>query len=69
MAISIPEYERITSSFFNDTLTENRYRDEILFPFINQLSEEEITRGYLQEDEDKEHVAGETINKVFITVQ
>lgn len=48
--------------FFNGTLTGERYRQEIIMPFIEQLDDEEITQGYFQQDGARAHTAGETIN-------
>uniref|UniRef100_V5GT01 Transposable element Tc3 transposase n=1 Tax=Anoplophora glabripennis TaxID=217634 RepID=V5GT01_ANOGL len=48
--------------FFNGTLTAQRYREEIIAPFVNQLEENEITNFYFQQDGARAHTAGETMN-------
>lgn len=45
--------------FFENTVTANRYR-EFLEIIINQLDDEEITRGYYQHDNATAHTAAQT---------
>jgi hypothetical protein len=49
--------------FFRGTLTAERYRNEILQEFINQLDDEELHEGYLQQD------GAATAHTTFDTVQ
>jgi hypothetical protein len=48
--------------FFNETITAERYRNQILKVFINQLHEDELQTGYFQQDGAPPHVAHQTIN-------
>jgi hypothetical protein len=48
--------------FFNETITAERYRNQILEVFINQLHEDEQQRGYFQQDGAPPHVAHQRIN-------
>lgn len=47
--------------FFNDTINAERYRTQILQPFINQLHDDELQRGYFQQDGAPPHVARATL--------
>lgn len=47
--------------FFNDTVTAERYRTDILEPFINQLDDDELRTGYFQQDGAPAHVARNTL--------
>jgi hypothetical protein len=47
--------------FFRGTLTAERYRNEILHEFINQLDDEELHEGYFQQDGATAHTAFDTI--------
>jgi hypothetical protein len=47
--------------FFRGTLTAERYRNEILQEFINQLDDEELHEGYFQQDGATAHTAFDTI--------
>lgn len=47
--------------FFNQTITAERYRNELLQPFINELHDDELTEGYFQQDNAPAHKSRETI--------
>lgn len=47
--------------FFNETINAERYRTQILQPFIEQLHDDEIRNGYFQQDGAPGHVAHATI--------
>ncbi|CAH1374506.1 unnamed protein product, partial [Tenebrio molitor] len=46
--------------FFEDSVTAERYRNNILDVFINQLHDDELTHGYFQQDGAIAHTARET---------
>jgi hypothetical protein len=47
--------------FFEDSVTAERYRNNILDVFINQLHDDELTHGYFQQDGATAHTARETL--------
>jgi hypothetical protein len=47
---------------FNGTINGQRYREQILEPFINELDDEEVQTGYFQHDGATAHTARETLN-------
>lgn len=47
--------------FFNGTVTGQRYRQEILEPFINSLHDDELREGFFQQDGAPAHTAYETL--------
>ncbi|XP_031333083.1 uncharacterized protein LOC116163333 [Photinus pyralis] len=47
--------------FFNDTITAERYRTQILDTFLNQLHDDEIREGYFQQDGATAHTARATL--------
>lgn len=47
--------------FFNYTINAERYRNNILQPFIEQLHDDELEHGYFQQDGATAHTAAETI--------
>jgi hypothetical protein len=51
--------------FFNETINGQRYREQILVPFINELDDEEVQTGYFQHGATA-HTARETLNYYYI---
>jgi hypothetical protein len=49
--------------FFEDSVTAERYRNNILDVFINQLHDDELTHGYFQQDGATAHTARETSSR------
>ena len=49
------------SIFFNYTINGERYRTNILEPFINQLDDQELRHGFFQQDSATAHTARHTI--------
>ncbi|KAJ3659556.1 hypothetical protein Zmor_011240 [Zophobas morio] len=47
--------------FFHDTMTGERYSQQILEPFIQQLDDEELQLGYFQQDGATAHTARATL--------
>jgi hypothetical protein len=47
--------------FFEDSLTAERYRNNILDVFINQLHDDELNHGYFQQDGATAHTTRETL--------
>lgn len=47
--------------FFEDTVTAERYRNNIVDVFLNQLHDDELNYGYFQQDGATAHTARETI--------
>lgn len=47
----------IGPSFFNDSSTAKRYRTQVLDIFINELHNDELQEGYLQQAEASPRVA------------
>lgn len=48
--------------FFEGNLNGERYRNNILETFINQLHDDELQFGFFQQDSARPHIAHETIN-------
>ena len=48
--------------FFDGRLNAERYQNEILIPFIDQLDEYEVNNGWFQQDGAPAHTANRTIN-------
>ena len=47
--------------FFTETITAERYRRDIIAPFIDELSDEEKTTGYFQQDVATAHTANSSL--------
>lgn len=60
--VAISRRRIIGPIFFEGTINADRYRNEILDPFINQLHEDELMEGYFQQDNATPHTANRTIN-------
>lgn len=52
---------RLIPIFFEGTINAQRYRDNILEPFINQLHEDELQQGYFQNDGATSHTTPQSI--------
>lgn len=48
--------------FFDGTINAERYQNNILEPFINQLHDDELHEGYFQQDGARPHTAQRTLN-------
>lgn len=48
--------------FFEGTINGERYRNNILNTFINQLHDDELQLGFFQQDSARPHIARETLN-------
>lgn len=48
--------------FFEGNINAERYRREIIDPFVNQLHDDELHTGYFQQDSARPHVANATIS-------
>jgi hypothetical protein len=51
--------------FFHETVNYNRYVNDILNPFFNQLTAEEIQYGYFQQDNATAHAANANIVAIW----
>jgi hypothetical protein len=51
--------------FFHETVNYDRYVNDILNPFFNQLTAEETQYGYFQQDNATAHTANAAIREVF----
>jgi hypothetical protein len=60
--IAVSRRRLIGSIFFYGTINEQRYRAQILEPFINELDDEEVQTGYFQHVGATAHTARETLN-------
>jgi hypothetical protein len=60
--IAVSRRRLIGPIFFNGTINGQRYREQILEPFINELDDEEVQTGYFQHDGATAHTARETLN-------
>jgi hypothetical protein len=58
--IAVSRRRLIGPIFFNETINEQRYREQILEPFINELDAEEVQTGYFQHDGATAHTDRET---------
>lgn len=47
--------------FFNGSINAERYREEILQPFFNELHDDELREGYFQQDGARPHCTAETL--------
>lgn len=47
--------------FFNNTINAERYRNNLLLPFVNQLHDDELRAGYFQQDNATAHKTRETM--------
>jgi hypothetical protein len=52
----------IISNIFAGNINGERYRAEILTPFLNELHDDELIYGYFQQDGATAHTTGATIN-------
>lgn len=59
--IAISRRRVIGPIFFEDTVTAERYRENILQPFFNELHDDELHNGYFQQDGATAHTANTTL--------
>ena len=59
--VAISRQRIIGPIFFSETVTAERYCNQILFPFIGCLNEDEISRAYFQQDNATAHTANRSL--------
>jgi hypothetical protein len=59
---AISQHRIIGPYFFQGNINGERYRAEILTPFLNELHDDELIYGYFQQDGATAHTTGATIN-------
>lgn len=59
--IAVSRRRLIGPIFFDGNLNAERYRNNILEPFVNQLHDDELQMGHFQQDSARPHIAHETI--------
>lgn len=59
--IAVSRRRIIGPIFFHETITAERYRNNLLEPFFNELHDDELQAGFFQQDNATAHTARETI--------
>jgi hypothetical protein len=54
----------IGSIFFHDTINRQRYREQLLAPFLDQVHPHEFENDYFQQDGATAHTSGENLGFV-----
>lgn len=60
--IAVSRRRLIGPIFFEESVTAERYRNNILNVFVNQLHDDELEQGYFQQDGARAHTARETLH-------
>lgn len=60
--VAISRRRIIGPIFFNETITAEIYRQQILSPFLEQLHDDEFQQGYFQQDGATAHTANATLD-------
>lgn len=62
--VAISRRRIIGPIFFNETITADRYKEQILQPFLDQLHDDELQHGYFQQDGATPHTANRILDFV-----